>query len=269
MGEIANGHLLLIGGAEDKVHKKLILKHFAELAQKQKSYLTILTSATSEPKKAGRKYKKVFEDLNLCEIKILHISSRDAAEKKENVELILNSGSIFFTGGDQLKITSIIGGTPVNRAIHQAYENGALIAGTSAGCSAASDVMIIGGESDDSPNFKSVNLAPGLGLIEEVVIDQHFAQRGRIGRLLTAVSYNPHILGIGIDEDTAIEVNKQAEFKVLGSNAVTIIDGKGIKTSNISEINQEKALAVTDVKLHILPDGYKYDLQKRQVIKED
>lgn len=184
----------------------------------------------------------------------------------ENARILEKAGGIFFTGGDQLRITSIFGGTRAYVALKEAYEGGTVIAGTSAGASVVSSIMIVGGEGEDSPQLNSVRLAAGLGLLEEVVIDQHFAQRGRMNRLLFAVAYNPHILGIGIDEDTAIEFQEEASFLVHGSRTVTVIDGREISYSNISELEGEQPLALLNVKIHVLPAGYAYNLITREVI---
>ncbi len=266
MGEKVRGSLLLIGGAEDKCEGKEILKEFVELTGERDSYLVILTVATTQPERVGRDYKEIFSQLGLKEIEILHINDRLEAQSGNNADLIMDAGGIFFTGGDQLRITSLLGGTLVNKALTDAYEAGAIIAGTSAGASVVSDVMIVSGINDETPQIRSVQLSPGLGMLEEVVIDQHFAQRGRIGRLMMAVAYNPYVLGIGLDEDTAIKINNWAEFTVYGSRTVTVIDGKGISHSNVYEIGESQPLAMLDVRVHILSAGYKFNLKQRKVI---
>lgn len=264
--EKARGSLLLIGGAEDKKREKKILKRFSSLVREQGSYLVILTSATIRAGQVGREYQEIFQDLGIDMVRILDIDSRAKAMAPENARILEKAGGIFFTGGDQLRITSIFGGTRAYVALKEAYEGGTVIAGTSAGASVVSSIMIVGGEGEDSPQLNSVRLAAGLGLLEEVVIDQHFAQRGRMNRLLFAVAYNPHILGIGIDEDTAIEFQEEASFLVHGSRTVTVIDGREISYSNISELEGEQPLALLNVKIHVLPAGYAYNLIRREVI---
>ncbi|NLM97782.1 MAG: cyanophycinase [Halanaerobiaceae bacterium] len=266
MGEKVRGSLLLIGGAEDKSGDKEILRSFCRMVQERGSSLVILTSAAEEGASAGLEYQRIFEELGIGKGRILDIDSRKKAESVENARLLEEADGIFFTGGDQLRITSIFGATRVNAALKKAYENGAVIAGTSAGASVVSYIMIVGGKGEESPRMDSVRLAAGLGLVEELVIDQHFAQRGRMNRLLFAVAYNPHILGIGIDEDTAIELGPEAVFTVRGSHTVTVIDGKGITHSNISELKGNQSLALLDVKIHVLPAMYSYNLQERKVI---
>ena len=269
LGEKVRGSLLLIGGAEDKYGDKEILNRFCRMVQEKGSYLVVLTSAASQGASVGLEYQRIFEDLGISEIKILDVDCRNKAESVENAQLLEGAGGIFFTGGDQLRITSIFGGTKVNNSLKKAYEKGTIIAGTSAGASVVSDIMIVGGKGDESAQMDSVQLSAGLGLIEELVIDQHFAQRGRMNRLLFSVAYNPHILGIGIDEDTAVEFRPEATFVVRGSHSVTVIDGKGITHSNISEIKGKQPLALLDVKIHVLPALYSYNLQKRKVIIPD
>lgn len=264
--EKARGSLLLIGGAEDKKREKKILKRFSSLVREQGSYLVILTSATIRAGQVGREYQEIFQDLGIDMVRILDIDSRAKAMAPENARILEKAGGIFFTGGDQLRITSIFGGTRAYVALKEAYKGGTVIAGTSAGASVVSSIMIVGGEGEDSPQLNSVRLAAGLGLLEEVVIDQHFAQRGRMNRLLFAVAYNPHILGIGIDEDTAIEFQEEASFLVHGSRTVTVIDGREISYSNISELEGEQPLALLNVKIHVLPAGYAYNLITREVI---
>lgn len=266
MGEKVRGSLLLIGGSEDKEGDKQILKRFSRLVSEKDSYLVILTSATSQPESVGRDYQYIFKDLGIDVVKIFNINNREKASNKEYCNLIEKASGIFFTGGDQLRITSIFGGSSINESLKKTYEAGAIIAGTSAGASVVSDIMIIGGHGDDSPQLDSVNLASGLGFLEEVIIDQHFAQRGRMNRLLMAIAYNPYILGIGIDEDTAIEVTPDGFFVVRGSRTVTVVDGKNITYSNISEIKGKQPLALLDVKVHILPANYKYNLRNREII---
>ena len=148
------------------------------------------------------------------------------------------------TGGDQLRITSIMGGTRAQQALYRAFENGAIIAGTSAGASVMSETMITSGNDDDAPKKCTLKMAPGLGLLRDVVIDQHFAQRGRIGRLLTAIAQNPHMLGIGIDEDTGLVISDDSVFEVVGSHAVTVIDSH----SDYSNAKPPEILAIINVK---------------------
>ena len=199
----------------------------------------------------------------------LDISNREEAFKKENIDLINDASSLFFTGGDQLRITSMIGGTPVYDAIKNLCINGGLIAGTSAGASVMSDTMIVEGEDDESPHKCTLKMSPGLGLVNSIIIDQHFAQRGRIGRLLTAIAQNPEVLGIGIDEDTAIVVSDKGTAEVIGSGAVYFIDGSSISYSNVSEQYSDEILSIFNVKIHVLKEGNRFNLLDKVPFEED
>ncbi|HPW40880.1 MAG TPA: cyanophycinase, partial [Bacillota bacterium] len=193
-------------------------------------------------------------------------TDRETANNLEGLKILEDATCIFFVGGDQLRISSILGGTEVHRLLKQAYKDGGVIAGTSAGASMMSEIMVVEGKDDEAPRKCTLKMAPGMGLLEGVIIDQHFNQRGRIGRLLAAVAQNPNVLGIGIDEDTAMIVNKELEFLVEGSGVVTIVDGREISFTNISEQYQDDPLAITNVKIHILPRGYGFNLIKKQEI---
>lgn len=269
MSEKVNGNLIIIGGAEDKKGDKEILKRVAKYIDSEKEKLIIATIATEYPEKSYQNYKNVFSNLGVKNIYKLDISSREDAFKKKNVELINNSNLLFFTGGDQLRITSMIGGSPVYNAIKKLCINGGLIAGTSAGASVMSDTMIVQGKDDESPHKCTLKMSPGLGLVKNIIIDQHFAQRGRIGRLLTAIAQNPEVLGIGIDEDTAIVVSDKGTAEVIGSGAVYFIDGSSIDYSNVSEQYSDEVLSMFNVKLHVLKEGNRFNLLDKVPFEED
>ncbi|WP_252231472.1 cyanophycinase [Clostridium sp. ZBS15] len=269
MNENLNGNLIIIGGGEDKEGKKEILKRVCASIDKDKDILLIATIATEFPKEAAIKYKKAFGELKVKNIRVLDISERMDSFNEENVELIKNSSLIFFTGGDQLRITSLIGGSPIYSALKEAFKKGIFIVGTSAGASVMSDTMIVEGSDEQSPRKCTLKMAPGLGLIKDVIIDQHFAQRGRIGRLLTGIAENPEVLGIGIDENTAIIVNQEGKIEVIGEGAVYFIDGSEITYTNVSELYGEDILSMYNVKLHILTNSKKFDLIKKLPFEED
>ncbi len=264
-----NGNLIIIGGAEDKEGKKEILEGVCNCIDKKKDILLVVTVATLYPEEAAEKYNKVFKKLGVSNIEILDISIREDSFNEENVRLIEKSKLIFFTGGDQLRITSLIGGTPVCEALKEAGKSGKYIVGTSAGASVMSDTMIVEGEDEESPRKCTLKMSPGMGFIENVIIDQHFAQRGRIGRLLTGIAQNPEVLGIGIDENTAIIVDKDGIFEVIGEGAVYIIDGSTISYSNASEQNCDEVLSIYNVKLHVLKNKDKFSLKRRTPFEED
>lgn len=269
MSEKVSGNLIIIGGAEDKEGDKEILKRVAKYIDPENEKLIIATIATEYPEKSYQNYKNVFSDLGIKNIDKLDISTREDAFNMKNVDLINNSNLLFFTGGDQLRITSMIGGSPVYAAVKELCDNGGLIAGTSAGASVMSDTMIVQGEDDESPHKCTLKMSPGLGLVNNIIIDQHFAQRGRIGRLLTAIAQNPEVLGIGIDEDTAIVVSDKGTAEVIGSGAVYFIDGSSIDYSNVSEQYSDEILSMFNVKLHVLKDGNRFNLLDKVPFEED
>lgn len=269
MEEKTKSNLIIIGGAEDKEGNKEILKYVCSTIDRSKDILLIATVATEQPKEAGEKYKRLFHGLGVAEVRILDVSHRYQAEEIENVNLVKEASLIFFTGGDQLRITSILGGTALHDALKNKYEEGCTFVGTSAGASVMSDTMIVKGLDEESPKKCTLKMAPGLGLLKGVIVDQHFAQRGRIGRLLVGIAENPGVLGIGIDEDTAIIVNEQGSFKVIGSGAVYVIDGRTITYSNVSEQYQEELLCMFNIKMHVLKNKNIFDLNSKEPMEEE
>jgi cyanophycinase len=257
------GNLLIVGGNEDKQGDCQILRKFVAMAGGRKAQICIVTTATEYPREVGAQYRDLFARLGAEKTVMLHVAGRDTANDRRNAEEIERSSGIFFTGGDQLRFTSLLGGTHVDAAIRSVYAKGTVVAGTSAGASVMSDTMIVDGDSSDTATKSIVSMAHGMGLLEEVVIDQHFAQRGRINRLLAAVAQNPFVLGVGIDEDTALVVRADGHCEVVGSQTVTIVDGANIIHSNISESQSRDPLAITNVLLHILPVGMGFDLKRR------
>lgn len=259
------GRLIIIGGAEDKQGECEILKEVAAAAGGENGKLVIVTTATSNPVPAGDTYARLFEGLGVGDVRAIGIENRHDAGRKEVKDALEGVTCVFFTGGDQLRITSILGGTALGPLLKKLYRSGIVIAGTSAGASAMSSTMIVTGDEEDSPRKCTVKMAPGLDLLNGCVIDQHFAQRGRIGRLMCAVAQNPHVLGIGIDEDTAAVVEAD-RLKVSGSGAVTVVDGSTLSYSNVSESRPDQPLALMGVTIHVLPKGYGFDLLQRKPI---
>lgn len=264
MEEEIKGHLIIIGGAEDKEGECEILKQAPQMLTKN-DMLTILTTATEHPKEVGDDYMRIFNRLGVCNTQVLNINTRDDANNADIYQSLKSSKCIFITGGDQLRITSILGGTRCYHAIREVYCSGGLIMGTSAGASVMSSTMVVKGEDNEPAKKCTLKMAPGLGLLDHAIIDQHFDQRGRFGRLLCGVAENPDVLGIGIDEDTAIKVSPNMEFEILGVNTVTIIDGSNIKSSNVSELAQNEMMAIVGVTVHTLPRQYGFDMKSREV----
>ncbi|SUY46646.1 cyanophycinase [Clostridium putrefaciens] len=269
MEDIDKENLIIIGGAEDKKGNKEILRYVSSIIDKNKDKLLIATVATESPKEVGESYNELFIQLGVKNVEVLYANSRKEATYKNNIQKMKEASLVFFTGGDQLRITSVLGGTPLYEAMKAAYEGGCVFVGTSAGASVMSRTMIIEGNDDESPRKCTLKMAPGLGFIKDVIIDQHFAQRGRIGRLLVSIAENPEVLGIGIDEDTAIVVNRNGTFKVIGSGAVYVIDGRSITKSNVSEQFPEELLSIFDVNMHVLKKGNGFNLNSKVPFEED
>ncbi len=255
------GPLIIIGGHEDKDGDKTILREVASRVQDGK--LVIATVASHQPEGYFDAYEKAFGALGVDNLVELYVHERGETLAQETQSLFDGAAGIFFTGGDQLRISSQIGDTPVERMVRDIHRRGGVVAGTSAGASVMSETMLVKGASGESHRIGDLHMAPGLGLVRDVIIDQHFAERGRIGRLLGAVAQNPRVLGIGIDEDTAIVV-EGCGFRVIGAGAVTIVDGSGVTHSNIAEARPDRTLSMYDVRLHALSHGDGFDLAARR-----
>lgn len=261
------GDLVIIGGAEDKNGDCIILREFVRRAGGIKARIVVMTVATELPREVGDDYLRVFERLGVEDVRIVDTVTRDDASSSTHLEAIEKATGVFFTGGDQARITSILKDTEIDKLLHKRFSEGAAIAGTSAGAAMMPDVMIVEGDSETNPRLEIVDMDHGMGFLPGVVIDQHFAERGRLGRLLSAVAQQPVVLGFGIDENTAIVVNNN-QLEVIGEGAVTVIDVSGITHTNLDNILKDEDLALCGVKLHILPHGYRFDIASRQPIIE-
>jgi cyanophycinase len=259
------GQLVIIGGAEDKEDKCTVLREFIRCAGGVKAHIAVLTAATSLPREVGNDYIRVFERLGVEAVEVIDTERREDADRPESLEIIQRASGIFFTGGDQARIVEFIKGTQLDAAIHDRHATGAVIGGTSAGAAMMPDVMIVEGESGTNPRVEVVEMGPGMGFLPGVVVDQHFAQRGRLGRLLTALLTQPTVLGFGIDENTAVIVDGE-EFQVIGEGAVTVVDESQTTYNNIDRLLKDEPLSVFGVKLHILPQGYRFNLSTREPI---
>jgi cyanophycinase len=255
------GDLVLIGGGEDKLAERHVLRAVAERVGDRT--LLICTLATMEPDVAWRQYDAIFDDLGVVRRAHLTIDS-EVDDADDGAGGLDDVGAVFFTGGDQLRLTSMLGGSTTAARLLSLHRAGTTIAGTSAGASAVSDIMLIGVAGDQSHKLGDLlRMAPGLGFIRDVIVDQHFAQRGRVARLLGAVAQNPSHLGIGIDEDTACIVESR-RLAVIGSGAVFVIDGHGATRTNVSETDEQRTMSICDVRLHVLCRGDGFDLETRR-----
>jgi cyanophycinase len=257
--------LLAIGGAEDRENDCEILKKFVELAGNEQAELLIMTIATDEVSDTIKDYRRVFRRLGASRVKAFDISSREDTASKRGLSLIESATGIFFTGGDQLDIPALLGGTRMLELIQDRHCQGCVIAGTSAGAAMMSTSMLISGKPEESPRFGNVEIGPGLDFVKGTIIDTHFSQRGRCGRLMTAVAHYPQDIGIGIDEDTALLVNG-SEFRVLGSGSAIIVDGGPMTHTNLNDLKHGELLELHDLSLHVLPSGARFDIKKQRPI---
>ena len=266
--EIIGGHLLVIGGAEDKYNERRILKKFLELAGGEKAEVLIVPVASDFPEFAADVYTQAFRNLGVSNPRVLRATSRQDVFQADADVLLDGVTGVFMTGGDQMRLVSILGGTKfADKLRHMVRETNIVLAGTSAGAAGMSTSMIVRGESTPHPHKNSVRLSPGLGFLKNIIIDQHFTERGRISRLITAVSFNPYNLGIGIDENTAIILNKEGMMEVYGQGSITIVDGSQITYNEIAEVADNQEFSVCGVQLHVLRDGLFYDYLNRQPIQ--
>ena len=257
------GTLIIIGGHEDRTGEKKILRAVADrLGDDGK--IVVCTVASSEPESLWEEYESAFRALGVPHVFRLDVESREDASTPRAMRILEGATGVFFTGGDQLKITSQIGDTPVYSRLQEIFESGGVVAGTSAGASAMSETMLVANDGEASYRIKSALLmAPGLALAQDMLIDQHFAERGRMARLIGAVTQNPRVLGIGIDEDTAIIVERQRGFRVLGAGAVYVVDGSSTNYSNIGEEDSDRTLSSFNITVHMLSQGDHFDLSTR------
>ena len=255
--------LVIIGGKEDRAGEMAILTEVAKRVGSGK--LVIATVASSVGDELWKDYRAIFRKLGVKQISHLDVICRKEAVDRAALKALEGATAVFFTGGDQLKITSELGGTVVADEIYRIYETGGMIAGTSAGASVMSETMLVAGSSDGSYRIgASVRTAPGLGFVKNMIIDQHFAERGRISRLLGVVAQNPRYLGIGIDEDTAIIMNEHESFRVIGRGAVYVIDAHEATESNVAEAAIDTALSIFNVRVHVLSAGDAFDMAHKQ-----
>ena len=266
--EVIGGHLLVIGGAEDKYNERRILKKFLSLAGGEKAEILIVPVASDYPEFAADVYVQAFRNLGVANPRVLRATSRNDVFQADADALLDGVTGVFISGGDQMRLVSILGGTKFAQKLREMVsETELVLAGTSAGAAGMSAAMIVRGDSAPHPHKNSVRLSPGLGFLKNIIIDQHFTERGRISRLITAVSYNPYNLGIGIDENTAIILDKEGVLEVFGAGAVTIVDGSQITYNEIAEVDDFESFSVCGVQLHIIGDGLMYDYFARSPLQ--
>jgi cyanophycinase len=259
---LQKGVLIAIGGAEDKAGDRAVLSQVVARAGGKRAVIALFPTASSIPEELASTYEQIFRSMG-AEVRTVWIEERSDAENPVHLQALDGATAIFFTGGSQGRIVTLLGGTPMAQAIRRAQRAGVIVAGTSAGASVICDHMIAQGKKGYAPRRTSVTLAPGLGLTKRLVIDQHFAQRHRIGRLFAAVALNPFLIGVGIDEDTAIAIEPDHRISVFGRGTVTIVDGARILHTDIHETPDAHPAALLGLQVHVLTAGCGFSVDTR------
>jgi cyanophycinase len=256
--------LFIIGGAEDRVGKASLLRQFVKLAGGRRARLVVVPTASSFQDEVTASYTEVFTRLGAPSVDVVNPATRAEAHDPALVALVDSATGVFMSGGSQLRLSQMLPGTPLGDALHRAHERGTVIGGTSAGASIMSDFMISMGEEGVTPRQRASQMSAGLGLVRGVVVDQHFDQRSRYGRLMSVIAPSPHLLGIGIDEDTAIVVTDRREFTVRGAGAVFVVDCATAVT-DAADARAGAPMLVSGATVHTLPAGATFDLTTRRL----
>ena len=257
------GTIVPIGGAEDQIKDPGILKRFVDLSGGRRARIAVIPTA-SEREDTGRRYERIFKDLGVRGVRTFDFATRADAEDAEEIDELKESTGIFLSGGNQLRLSTVLGGTRAAKALRRANASGVPVAGTSAGAAFLSEHMIAFGDEGATPRAGMVTLAPGLGLTNRVVVDQHFRQRDRLGRLLAALAYNPFAIGLGLDEDTAVFLDADNALEVAGSGAVTVVDPGEVEFSSMDVAKAGEPVTILGVRLHVLGPGGSFDLETRR-----
>src|SRR5271154_5272989 len=257
------GWIVPIGGAENKENDRHILERFLQVSGGNDADIVVIPTA-SRMHETGPRYEKIFNDLGAKRVTVMDFDTRRDCQEPGRLQRIEEATGIFFTGGNQLRLPTLLGGTPVAKLIRVRNAHGVTVGGTSAGASILSEHMIAYGDEGSSVISGSVRLAPGLGLTNRFIIDQHFRQRDRLGRLMTALAYNPFAVGIGLDEDTAAFIGPDETVEVSGSGGVTIVDASEVSYSSVAESVEGQPLCVLGLRLHFLVAGATFNLHTRQ-----
>lgn len=257
------GTVIAIGGAEDKLRSRRILNRVLELAGGQDARIAIIPTASRLPG-TGDRYRHLFSELGASSVRVLPFQTRADCADASLLEALGDATGVFLSGGNQLRLATIMGGTPAARMLRRRNrEEGLVVAGTSAGAAIMSEHMIVYGKEGATPRAGMVSISPGLGLVNTIIIDQHFRQRDRLGRLLTALAYNPFAIGVGLDEDTAVQVHG-ALIEVIGRNAVTIVDPSALSNSTLGYVREGDPVSLIGLRLHVLVDGGFFDIPRRE-----
>lgn len=262
------GFIIPIGGGEDKEKDMHIHRKFVELSGGADADIVVVPTA-SRLDETGPNYNEIFRELGAGKVEFLPIASREDCDNPEFAEMLERATGIFMTGGNQLRLSTILGGTLVAQLIRRKNAAGIPVAGTSAGASIMSEHMVAGGDGNSTPSGDGVSLAPGMGLTNAVIIDQHFTQRNRLGRLLSASSYNPFLIGLGIDEDTGAFIGPDNVLEVIGSGTVTVVDAGQMTYSSMWQAGRNDVLSLLGLQIHVLGQGCRYDLSNRHAYPPD
>lgn len=261
------GYIVPIGGAEDKVGDEVVLKRFVRLCGGRDARIAVIPTA-SEVSSTGRRYEELFREMKAGKVWVLPFETRKQCEDPEELRVLEKASGVFLTGGNQLRLSTTLGGTPVAKALRTMNAAGVHVAGTSAGAAFLSEHMIAYGDEGSTPRAGMVSLAPGLGLTNGVIVDQHFRQRDRLGRLLAALAFNPFTVGVGLDEDTAAFIDADETLEVVGSGAITVVDPAHIEYSSMDEARPGEPVSLLGVTLHVLVSGGTFNLHTRVAAAE-
>ena len=261
--DTSRGFIIPVGGAEEKVGDPSILQRFVDLCGGSDARIAVIPTASQLPD-TGAHYQEVFEELGAGRVRSLPFESREDCNREDWLHKLQKADGIFLTGGNQLRLSTTIGGTAVAKMIRDRNAEGVHVAGTSAGAAFLSEHMIAFGQEGATPRANRVTLAPGLGLTNRVIVDQHFRQRGRLGRLLAALAYNPFAVGLGMDEDTAGFIGPDDCVEVDGSDAITIIDPSDVQYTSMDSAHEDDPVCIIGVRLHVLTEGASFNLHSRE-----
>ncbi|MBT3339712.1 MAG: cyanophycinase [Planctomycetes bacterium] len=261
---MSHGYIIPIGGAEEKIRNRAILRRFVDLCGGSKAKIAIIPTA-SRLEETGPRYVAMFEEMGVAKADSLSIETRQDCTRSDYLSILQQADGLFITGGNQLRLSTTIGGTTVsdilrNRNLHE----GLHVAGTSAGASIMSEHMIAYGSEGTTPRCDMVALAPGFGLTHDFIVDQHFHERNRLGRLLTALAFNPRPLGLGLDEDTAAFISGDGTLEVVGTGGLTIVDPSQMDFSSMDSASRHDPLSITNIVMHVLTHGHSFDIQTRK-----
>jgi cyanophycinase len=259
----SRGWIVPIGGAENKENDRAVLERFVRVSGGADADIVVIPTASSIHE-TGPRYENLFLDLGADRVTIMDFDTRRDCREPGRLRRLEEATGIFFTGGNQLRLSTLLGGTPVAKMIRARNAHGVTVGGTSAGASILSEHMIAFGDEGSAVISGSVRLAPGLGLTNRFIIDQHFRQRDRLGRLITALAYNPFAVGLGLDEDTAAFISADETIEVEGSGGVTVLDASDVSYSSMSEVTEGQPVCVLGLRLHILVAGATFNLKTRQ-----